>query len=67
MNTVKLDKIDEFLKNLGIKVMPYQRDIIEKALNQEKPYFICMHKDSGRTYYTNLIKMYCEIFNKKEE
>lgn len=61
----KLDKLDEYLKALGIKVMPYQREILEKALNAEKPYFIIMHKDQGRTYFTNLAKMYCEILGRK--
>lgn len=58
--TSKEKQIDEFLNLCGVKLLPFQREIFNQTINNNKIY-ICYPPNNGRTYFRMLSYMMAEL------
>lgn len=58
--TSKEKQIDEFLNLCGVKLLPFQREIFNQTINNNKIY-ICYQPNNRRTYFRMLSYMMAEL------
>ena len=50
----KHDRLDEFINSLGIELLPWQRLMVHRCVDEKRPLYIRMHKDDGLEYARKL-------------
>jgi hypothetical protein len=61
----KVEKLDEFLKRIGIELLPFQREILSQMTDGNKIY-ICYPPNVGRTNTILLMRALETIFERGE-
>lgn len=61
----KVEKLDEFLKRIGIELLPFQREILSQMTDGNKIY-ICYPPNVGRTNTILLMRALGTIFERGE-
>lgn len=61
----KVEKLDEFLKRIGIELLPFQREILSRMTDGNKIY-ICYPPNVGRTNTILLMRALETIFERGE-
>ena len=62
----KDEKLDEFMKRIGIELSPFQKEIIKKIADENKIY-MCYPPHGGRYESLRLIQALANVFEKGEK
>ena len=62
----KDEKLDEFLKRIGIELLPFQKEFIKKIADENKIY-VCFPPHVGRYESLRLIQALANVFEKGEQ
>lgn len=62
----KDEKLDEFLKRIGIELLPFQKELIKKIADENKIY-VCYPPHVGRYELLRLIQALANVFEKGEK
>ena len=62
----KDEKLDEFLKRIGIELLPFQKELIKKIADENKIY-VCYPPHVGRYESLRLIQALANVFEKGEK
>lgn len=60
------EKLDEFLKEIGIELLPFQKEILKQIINGNKIY-ICYPPNIRRTNMLLLVRSLMNEFKKGED
>lgn len=61
----KDEKLDEFLKRIGIELLPFQKEFIKKITDEDKIY-MCYPPHVGRYESLRLMQALANVFEKGE-
>ena len=61
----KDEKLDEFLKRIGIELLPFQKEFIKKIMDEDKIY-MCYPPHVGQYESLRLMQALANVFEKGE-
>ena len=60
------NKLDLFLKEIGLHLSPLQKKILEKTIEKKESMYVVYPKQHGRDFYKRLFEAYKEDLNNGE-